>query len=307
MKYEQLTQIIKLLDEIQSFSKNVALVKNRYEFVKAVKEEGDLLIVGNSSKINDLLNDFRTHIELTENLESLNKVREFIHQARSPLTLFSELHKTTMKAFEKEAERKTILIKTEDLPIRYKRIGENAKRMKRQVVDFLYLHENINEIDLQHERITIAELSSIVQDLSSHTESSEIFFNTILASPNEIICIDAEKAQEVIETICINAIEAIGDSGGKGYVAVSFELKPDSLIIEIGNSGPAISEKDKANIFQQFYSTKKHLGGNGLGLYVVKKILSRMNGDIQIKTPTKNDLDSGINTIFEITIPLEAQ
>jgi signal transduction histidine kinase len=55
------------------------------------------------------------------------------------------------------------------------------------------------------------------------------------------------------------------------------------------DNGKGIPEELKENIFQQYFTTKKGKGGTGLGLYIIKRIVTeKLNGDIQInKKKTK--------------------
>ncbi len=56
-----------------------------------------------------------------------------------------------------------------------------------------------------------------------------------------------------------------------------------------------MTEKQQQDLFKPFYTSKKH--GTGLGLVIVKKMLSRMNGEIEI-TSMK---DQG--TTVDISLP----
>jgi signal transduction histidine kinase len=56
-----------------------------------------------------------------------------------------------------------------------------------------------------------------------------------------------------------------------------------------------MTEEEQANLFKPFYTTKPH--GTGLGLVIVKKMLSAMNCSIQISSR------KGFGTTVTISIP----
>lgn len=70
-----------------------------------------------------------------------------------------------------------------------------------------------------------------------------------------------------------------------GLIRIRLFQKDDDLVFAIEDSGPGIAEDAKKHIFDKFFqgdSSHKE-EGNGLGLALVKKILSISNGDITVE------------------------
>lgn len=71
-----------------------------------------------------------------------------------------------------------------------------------------------------------------------------------------------------------------------GLIRIRLSRKNDQVVFTVEDSGPGISEEAKKHIFDKFYqvdSSHKE-EGNGLGLALVKKILSVSNGEISVET-----------------------
>lgn len=104
---------------------------------------------------------------------------------------------------------------------------------------------------------------------------------------------DLDRAVEVGQNVLENAIK-YGD--GK-YVHISFSEEEDHSLITIENSGDGLKEEELPHIFDAFYRGSNHAGvrGSGLGLYICKELLHKMDGDIYAKTP---------ETGFAVTIVL---
>ncbi len=75
---------------------------------------------------------------------------------------------------------------------------------------------------------------------------------------------------------------AIKFSPELGLVKISLKRKDNSILFSVADNGPGLSEEAMKHIFDKFYqadSTRKE-EGNGLGLALVKRILSIVEGDI---------------------------
>ena len=78
---------------------------------------------------------------------------------------------------------------------------------------------------------------------------------------------------------------------------ISFSEEEDHSLITIENSGDGLKEEELPHIFDAFYRGSNHAGvrGSGLGLYICKELLHKMDGDIYAKRP---------ETGFAVTIVL---
>lgn len=115
------------------------------------------------------------------------------------------------------------------------------------------------------------------------------------------IAVDAERAyadpralQQVLLNVFTNAADALqGRDDPKISVGVS---KSGSLVrIRVRDNGWGISEARMNDLFKPFHTSKAH--GNGLGLMIVKKMLTMMNGAITI-TSRKDE-----GTTVDISVP----
>ena len=73
-----------------------------------------------------------------------------------------------------------------------------------------------------------------------------------------------------------------------GLIRIRLEKQTDDVVFTVEDSGPGISDDAKKHIFDKFYqadSSHKE-EGNGLGLALVKKILSLSNGEISVENIT---------------------
>ena len=90
-----------------------------------------------------------------------------------------------------------------------------------------------------------------------------------------------------VESILSNLIEnAIKYQKGTQYIGIKTLHTSENIMLEVSDRGDGIDLKERKLIFEKFYrigqeSTRK-TSGTGLGLYIVKKIMDRHKGQIQV-------------------------
>ena len=83
----------------------------------------------------------------------------------------------------------------------------------------------------------------------------------------------------MIKSIEGRGCEADGDEGGR--VGLIIEENGDSWRVIVSDNGVGIPEEHRPKIFKAFFSTKPETG-TGLGLGMVKKLVSLYNGTISV-------------------------
>lgn len=89
---------------------------------------------------------------------------------------------------------------------------------------------------------------------------------------------DKNRMGEVLQNVMENAIK-YGD--GK-RIRISFGEEEDCKLIHIENSGCSLKKEELPNLFDSFYRGSNSAGmkGNGLGLYICKTLMRKMDGEI---------------------------
>ena len=158
-------------------------------------------------------------------------------------------------------------------------IARNVKEIKGYVdeivtasrEDFLNLEVSMGEFYLSE---TMKVIESYYQDKLSviHTAFE------IEKIPECLIKGDQNRMVEVLQNVMENAIK-YGD--GKS-IHISFGEEEDCKLIHIENSGCDLKEEELPNLFDSFYRGSNSTGvkGNGLGLYICKTLMRKMDGEI---------------------------
>ncbi|MBE9503825.1 MAG: HAMP domain-containing protein, partial [Proteobacteria bacterium] len=92
--------------------------------------------------------------------------------------------------------------------------------------------------------------------------------------------LDRNQIKRVFINLLENAVEALN---GDGVIDVSGSYKKESDLVrvEVADNGQGIEDKNKARLFEPYFSTKR--GGTGLGLAIVDTIMKDHKGSIRVR------------------------
>lgn len=109
---------------------------------------------------------------------------------------------------------------------------------------------------------------------------------------------DKIQIQQVILNLVVNALESISghDRVHREIIGRTIRLDENFVEIAILNSGPSIPSENLNQIFDPYYTTKKH--GMGMGLCISRKIIAAHRGHIW----AENRTDGGVQ--FRINLPV---
>lgn len=159
------------------------------------------------------------------------------------------------------------------------------------VFDWFKLNSNEFYLDLKDTEIT--ELSrNIIKSWIVIFEEKDIDFD-IEIEEKEIICnLDQNAYARVINNIIQNAVEH--SKTKKIQISIKEEFR--KIFITIKDFGVGIEPDDLEHIFDRLYKCDKARNkvGSGLGLYITKELVEKMNGCINVKS------EVGEGTEFEI-------
>lgn len=110
-----------------------------------------------------------------------------------------------------------------------------------------------------------------------------------------ILC-DVDELNQVWTNLIHNALQAMKN---QGELTLDVSQKAEQIQVKITDSGKGIPTEIKNKIFDPFFTTKPPGEGSGLGLNIVKKIIERHQGRIQV--------ESGLGqTTFTVFLPLRS-
>lgn len=209
----------------------------------------------------------------TKNLEYQKEKKTMLlslsHDIKTPLSAIQLYTKAMQEGLYETEEKKQealsgILSKTEEI----KSYVDEIHRVSR---------EEFMEFDVNPSEVYMSEVMNNIEVY--YNDKLSVLHTKFIMDKYEDCLLSADKDRliEVIQNLMENAIK-YGD--GK-EIRISFSEEEDCKLITVANSGCSLEEKELANLFDSFYrgTNTDGIQGNGLGLYIVKQLMKRMDGD----------------------------
>lgn len=263
---------------INDFTKEIA--KGRYSSLSleetGIREIDDLLV-----SVNDLSLQLQHQQKIRNRLSS-----DIAHEIRTPLTTLKGNIEAMIDGVWEISEE------------RLYRCYEEVSRITRLIGEI----DRINELESQESQLqkTTFNLTELAQQIVDNFQPMlvENKLNCFVSGDRVFISADRDKIHQVLTNLLANAIK-FTPSGGRIDLYVSQSKGTTSF--RIIDNGQGIPPEEVGQIFERFYmaepSRNSKLGGQGIGLSIVKGIVNAHQGTISV------DSIYGKGTTFTINLP----
>lgn len=244
--------------------------------------------------------------DITEEKEIDQAKSEFVsmasHQLRTPLSIINWYTEMLLSGY------------AGDIQSRQKEFLEEIYRASQRMVELIDALLNVSRIELgtfivQPVRLYAPDIvESVINELALPIQTKHLTVEKDFSSGIPLIQADPKLLQIVLQNIIINAIRFTPEYG-KICVTVSLNrdtagsrepLQDGNIIISVSDTGRGIPRHQWQNIFKKLFRADnvRDIDGTGLGLYIVKLILSHTGGLIWFESQE----DKG--STFYVSIPL---
>ncbi|HGI4804737.1 ATP-binding protein [Streptococcus agalactiae] len=174
------------------------------------------------------------------------------------------------------------MVPNEEVPQFAAKIHKESERLVKLVEDIINLSHLDEQEKLPQETVNLYDLTQkVLEGLQAKADKKHIQIN--FNGEEAILRGNPVLLNSLVYNLCDNAITYNHE---KGQVNVTLKNSPDTITLEVSDTGLGIAEKDKKRIFERFYrvdkSRSKIVGGTGLGLSIVKSALDFHNGSIKV-------------------------
>ena len=127
----------------------------------------------------------------------------------------------------------------------------------------------------------INKLYNDIESLNSILKKENIKVVVINKLKTPLINADAIRIQKVIHTLIVNSINIASKNT---ILKITMKENPEEITVLIESHGVYISSEKMKKMFDMYtYNTEKYNKiGSGIGLYLVKKIIEKHNGTLEL-------------------------
>ncbi len=129
-----------------------------------------------------------------------------------------------------------------------------------------------------------AEVAAVVRRLAARYRDVGLAVSVVEPLPSASVAMAEDVLESVLGNLLDNAQQHGGDAVTVAVTCPAPHAGADAaLLIEVSDNGPGISAANAARVFEPFFTTARARGGTGLGLAVVKSLLTAHRGAIDLR------------------------
>ena len=234
-------------------------------------------------------------LDITQQVESQNMRRQFTanvtHELKTPLTSILGYSQLISSG----------IAKAEDINSFAGIIEKNAQQLLTLIEDIMQisaLEENgvkdVAEINLK------AVMDEIVRDLQPVIDDKQIELR--YKAEDVIITANSKQMGDLCRNLISNAIK-YNKPCGSVDVTLGYSEDGRNAVFTVADTGIGIAPHHREKVFQRFYvvdkSRNKNISSTGLGLSIVKHIVTAMGGTIKLES------EVGKGSVFTVTLPIK--
>ena len=109
---------------------------------------------------------------------------------------------------------------------------------------------------------------------------------------------DLFRLKNILKNLLSNAQTFSNPILDESFVKISLKKDKNYHVIIIEDNGIGIIDNAQEKVFNMFYKGMESKDGSGLGLYIAKKMISKLDGMITVKS------EYGKKSIFKVSLPV---
>ncbi len=275
MKEEEIKALLALLDErTERLMERESELADKFEELGAQKEE--------------LAAALERLIKNNEDLNIRNQELDLIlyrssHDLKAPLSsMFGLLN--LLKAQASNTEIQTLSVHFE----------QQLRQMNNVINTLILLGESVlGEVKITEVNL-IEALEEEIEQLQYLPNFKNVRIEKTLSNCESVIT-DNLLIRILIRCLVSNALIFRGPQDG--LIEVDIEAEGNRLLLSVKDDGDGIDKEVEPRIWDMFYRGSERSHGHGMGLYIVKRIVQRLEGDVKYYR-------ENLKTVFEVSIPL---
>ena len=226
-----------------------------------------------------------------QNNEKLTYFTNVAHELKTPLTLISSSTRKLIKRTKNFETKKNIEIINRNINYLFSMVNQIINLQKIDTKNIKLHPTRFNLIGL---------LDQTASDFSNLMQHRDIQLEIKYRIPHTHIVSDSEKIHMILFNLLSNAVKHTPNKGKITFHACQFTDRVTGKWIQyisVTNSGSRIEKDEIEKIFNRFYQipdqekyTQLDQFNTGIGLHIVKELITILKGNISVKSPNKNSV-----------------
>ena len=204
---------------------------------------------------------------LTETKKDASKSRHLAHEIRNPLTVVSGMVRLIRADLTKET-------------VDFEAVNTKLDKIEKAITRSTTIIQETLRSSGQEAIFSLTNMVDLVEDCWLQFEgldsTKSLKFQLSSSHPNIHIQCQSIQISQVLTNLIKNAIEAQAECESP-WIKVTLNLNHQSVDLMVSDGGPGVDQDVMASIFKEGFTTKGQ-DGNGIGLFLSKKIVEEVHG-----------------------------
>ncbi|QHT69821.1 GHKL domain-containing protein [Rhodocytophaga rosea] len=288
-----IVRLVKNSRFIEQLKEQRKLLLNKNKELSEYKKYLEMRVMSRTAELKDSYEQLveemtlRKHIE--EQLTSRNKELDtFVYKASHDLKgpLASLIGVTNIARIDL----------TDPLSVKYlAMISDSAQKLNSTLANLLevtkikYMDAEIKEVNFQ------GLLEQVTAPLQKRMEEAQVTLKLSVQQPKSFFS-DPFLISTLLNNLIDNSINYRSDDTS-AFITIDISSKENNMEITIMDNGQGIEKEVQSKVFDMFFRHNMQAKGSGLGLYIVKNCVEKLNGTLTLLS------EPGVGTEIKITLP----
>ncbi|MEK6476182.1 HAMP domain-containing sensor histidine kinase [Catalinimonas sp. 4WD22] len=264
------------------------LIKKIAENYKALSEANQQL-----SQLNEEVRTLNNELEIKVE-ERTHKLSEAHHELNTLFYRTSHDFRRPLSAMLGLINLMEINPDPQEMPVLTQHLKTSVTELDRMLIKL----QTISLTEVDDEAVEMIDFSLLVNSLKDHFEEK---FNQYKISFTSHIQLQHPFFTHpmILEAILVNITEnsICYCKAQEPYIKLTITEMENKLMIQIEDNGDGVMEQYKDKVFDMYTKTSERSTGNGLGLYIVKKLVEKLKGRVTLESIYKQ------GTTVSLTLP----
>ncbi len=248
-----------------------------------------LTMDGDEQLIDGVITNITILKEMSQNLIKTNSEMDQLvyrtsHDLRAPIASLLGLESLLDVRIKDEEQRELLGIMKGQL-----------KQLDSIILDII-TYRKVAKLGLTKDVIPVEEMINNILKGMQFMENYDHVEKTIKIDANAEFVNDKHNLQVIFNNLLSNAIK-YSKKGQEGFINIVADIDEEKLVVVIEDNGIGIEQGYLSKVFNMFYRATNYATGTGLGLFIVKEAVSKLEGSIKV------DSKVGVGSTFVVSIP----
>jgi PAS domain S-box-containing protein len=174
-------------------------------------------------------------------------------------------------------------------------ISNSVDRLDHFITEIIHYSRNAR-MDIVPKRLDFKNLLQESIESLKYMDEADQVRSIINIDEAEPFYSDSSRLLIVFNNIISNAVR-YRDKWKDSFIEINIRTQSDKAIIRFSDNGIGIPQEYQDKVFKMFFRANADSKGSGLGLYIVKSTVDKLEGTISLQS------EIGVGTTFQVEIP----